>query len=73
MARLPSLLKKMPLAISVCTVRAISLPAGYSQIRTPNSGSSMRPPTNCSSSRFHRLARFPLWAVLLARADEVIE
>src|SRR5262249_22075527 len=40
---------------------------------TPNSGSSMRPPTNCSSSQFHRLARFPLWAVLLARADEVIE
>src|SRR5262245_28946951 len=30
---------------------------------TPNSGSSMRPPTNCSSSQFHRLARFPLWAV----------
>jgi hypothetical protein len=39
---------------------------------TPNSGSSMRPPTNCSSSQFHRLARF-LWAVLLAQADEVIE
>src|SRR5262245_57687973 len=35
---------------------------------TPNSGSSMRPPTNCSSSQFHRLARFPLWAVLLAGA-----
>ena len=26
----------------------------------------MRPPTNCSSSQFHRLARFPLWAALLA-------
>src|SRR5262249_51844700 len=40
---------------------------------TPNSGSSMRPQTNCSSRQFHRLDRFPLWAVLLARADEVIE